>query len=302
MEMYDRKSEERYSLKNEDAIIIGDLSKIYNISKRTLRLYHEMGLLTPYHVDEKTGYRYYLPAQFPRLEMILQMKQAGLSLKQIKQMLDTQNLSLFEAILGEQLDALDKKIAECRMYKESLSRQLDGCKLMQNPPVLHSIFVEYISRRTAFICRDFESYDMAQKYTDRMPWQEALDRVKSIFVQQGVPLTLFQQVGGIVSEADLKREQLICSGAFIELDGHHQYQLPLTSIEPGIYVCMYYKYTAMNNEDEVKGIRKLLDYIHQNEYQIVGDYIAQVVAESSVFDYNDSKIIVKQQIPVKVKL
>ena len=58
----------------------------------------------------------------------------------------------------------------------------------------------------------------------------------------------------------------------------------------------------MNNEDEVKGIRKLLDYIHQNEYQIVGDYIAQVVAESSVFDYNDSKIIVKQQIPVKVKL
>lgn len=291
---------DHYAANNEDAIIIGDLSKIYNISKRTLRLYHDMGLLVPYYVDEKTGYRYYLPAQFPRLEMILQMKRAGLSLKQVKQMLDTKNLSLFEAVLGEQMDKLNEKIAECQLCRESLSKQLDGCKLMQNPPVLDSIFLEYIPRRTAFIYRDIDSYDLAKHYPGRSPWQDALDKVKSIFLRDGVPMTLFQQVGGIVAKEDLLQDRLICSGTFIEMESGQQYHLPPTSVEPGIYVCVYQRFKAMDNATETKGLRMLLDYIRQNEYQISGYYIAQVVAEASIFDYNDSHIILKQQIPVKI--
>lgn len=291
---------ENCSAQNEDAIIIGDLSKIYNVSKRTLRLYHDMGLLIPYYVDEKTGYRYYLSKQFPRLEMILQMKNAGLSLKQIKQMLDTQNLSLFEAILGEQLDQLDEKIAECQMCRESLSKQLEGCKLIQNPPVFNSIFTEYMPRRSAFIYRDIDSYDLVNKYPEHSPWKDALDKVKKVFIQEGVPLTLFQQVGGIVSKEDLEHDRLHCSGTFIQMDNGYRYHLPQTSVDSGIYVCMYQKYNAMDNSEEVRGIRMLLRYIRENEYQISGSYIGQVVAESSIFDYNDTQIILKQQIPVNV--
>lgn len=39
----------------EDAILIGDLAKQYGITKRTLRLYHELGLLDPCYVDQQTG-------------------------------------------------------------------------------------------------------------------------------------------------------------------------------------------------------------------------------------------------------
>ena len=63
-----------------------------------------MGLLIPQSVGNSNNYRYYSVSQFQRLEMILQMKSVGLSLKQIKTILDTRNLSVFEALLSEQID------------------------------------------------------------------------------------------------------------------------------------------------------------------------------------------------------
>ncbi|CQR73059.1 Multidrug-efflux transporter 1 regulator [Sporomusa ovata DSM 2662] len=74
-------------------LTIGQLAKKHTISERTLRLYHDVGLLVPQRVDETTGYRYYSPNQSARLDTIIQMKAVGLSLKQIKTMLNSCDLS-----------------------------------------------------------------------------------------------------------------------------------------------------------------------------------------------------------------
>ena len=42
---------------------IGEFSKITGLTIKTLRFYHEQGLLTPTTVDEETGYRYYAEAK-----------------------------------------------------------------------------------------------------------------------------------------------------------------------------------------------------------------------------------------------
>lgn len=90
---------------------VGELSEMYGVTSRTLRLYHERGLLVPERIDTRTGYRYYSTSQLPRLEMILQMKNVGLSLKRIENILETKDLSVFEALLNEQIDELDEKIS-----------------------------------------------------------------------------------------------------------------------------------------------------------------------------------------------
>lgn len=290
---------EKYRVNDEELVIIGDLSKMYNVSKRTLRLYHEIELLIPHYVDRNTGYRYYTRAQFPRLNMILQMKSVGLSLKHIKKMLNTRNLSMFEAILGEQMDKLNKRISEYKIYRDSLMKQLDSCKLIQHPPVLNSIFIEYIPRRTAFVY-DIDNYDLQKEYHESSPWKTALERVKSTLIEKKMSLSLFHQVGGIVSRESLLQNQFIMSGAFIQLNEDHHFELPLSYIESGTYVCMFQRYTARDNAAESEGIRMLLKHISDNEYQITGPYLCQVIAEASVFDYNDSNILVKQQIPIKV--
>ncbi|MBK7448886.1 MAG: MerR family DNA-binding transcriptional regulator [Anaerolineales bacterium] len=38
---------------------IGDFSQLAQVSVRALRIYDEMGLIKPVHVDRFSGYRYY---------------------------------------------------------------------------------------------------------------------------------------------------------------------------------------------------------------------------------------------------
>lgn len=68
-------------------IKIGDFSRMAQVSVRTLRLYDEMGLLKPAHIDRFSDYRYYNVEQLPRLNRILALKDLGFSLEQIARML-----------------------------------------------------------------------------------------------------------------------------------------------------------------------------------------------------------------------
>jgi DNA-binding transcriptional MerR regulator len=75
---------------------IGDFSQLAQVSVPTLRHYDEVGLLKPAQVDRFTEYRYYALDQLPRLNRILALKDLGLSLDQIKQL-------LHDALPAEQL-------------------------------------------------------------------------------------------------------------------------------------------------------------------------------------------------------
>src|SRR2546429_9522625 len=66
---------------------VGEFSRIAQVSKRLLRYYDEIGLLKPIHTDRFTGYRYYSAEQLSHLNRILALKDLGLSLDQIQQML-----------------------------------------------------------------------------------------------------------------------------------------------------------------------------------------------------------------------
>lgn len=67
---------------------IGDFSKLCRVPTSALRYYDELGLLRPAQTDTLTGYRYYTAEQLPRLNRILALKDLGLSLDQIRVVLD----------------------------------------------------------------------------------------------------------------------------------------------------------------------------------------------------------------------
>lgn len=66
---------------------IGEFSRISQTPVTTLRYYDEMGLIKPVQVDASSGYRYYTLDQLPRLNRILALRDLGLSLEQIAQLL-----------------------------------------------------------------------------------------------------------------------------------------------------------------------------------------------------------------------
>lgn len=67
---------------------VGEFSQVAQVSKRMLRYYDEIGLLKPVHTDPFTGYRYYSAEQLPQLNRILTLKDLGLSLEQIQDILN----------------------------------------------------------------------------------------------------------------------------------------------------------------------------------------------------------------------
>ena len=68
-------------------IKIGDFSKLAHVSVKTLHHYGDMGLLKPAHIDRFSGYRYYALEQLSALNRILALKDLGLSLEQVAQLL-----------------------------------------------------------------------------------------------------------------------------------------------------------------------------------------------------------------------
>jgi effector-binding domain-containing protein len=68
---------------------IGEFSKLSQVTVKTLRYYDAIGLLKPAEVDRFTGYRHYSARQLPRLNRILALKDLGLSLDQVAQLLES---------------------------------------------------------------------------------------------------------------------------------------------------------------------------------------------------------------------
>ena len=66
---------------------IGEFSRFSQISVKTLRYYDEIGLLKPSQTDPFSGYRYYTAEQMSRLNKILALKDLGLTLEQIAQLM-----------------------------------------------------------------------------------------------------------------------------------------------------------------------------------------------------------------------
>ena len=53
---------------------IGDFSRITHLSVKTLRHYHDVGLVAPAHIDPATGYRYYSHAQIPTAQVVRRLR------------------------------------------------------------------------------------------------------------------------------------------------------------------------------------------------------------------------------------
>ena len=64
------------------------MARLAQVSVRTLRHYDDVGLLKPAHVDPDTGYRHYGADQVMRLHRILALRDLGVSLSEMGELLD----------------------------------------------------------------------------------------------------------------------------------------------------------------------------------------------------------------------
>ncbi len=69
-------------------LTIGEFARLGGVSVRTLHHYEEVGLPTPHSVNARNGYRTYSAHQLPRLHRIIALKELGLSLAQLRPLIE----------------------------------------------------------------------------------------------------------------------------------------------------------------------------------------------------------------------
>ena len=88
----------------------GKMAELNCVSKKTLRLYREMGLLKPVQVDEVTGYCFYSYDQCSTIDMIQQLQTLGISLAEIKELLEGDDSADIVELLEEHRRAIDQEM------------------------------------------------------------------------------------------------------------------------------------------------------------------------------------------------
>ena len=194
---------------------VGELAKLGGLSKQTLIFYDREGVFRPSYVEPANGYRYYSADQLEALDSILILREMGLSLREIRAHLEARSGPETVALLREQHQAVQNKIADWTLIGRRLERKLeslealaasraDGAWLVERP-------LEYLAAEPVEGARGLLEVDVALKRLLRRSVQEKLPH--------------FYQVGDMVAREDLE------AGRFLRF----QYAfLPLQTARSGL--------------------------------------------------------------------
>jgi DNA-binding transcriptional MerR regulator/effector-binding domain-containing protein len=105
---------------------IGAFSRLTHLSVKTLRYYHEVGLIEPAIVDPGSGYRYYRPGQAPTAQLVRRFRDLGLPVTDVKAVLDAPDIAARDTILAGHLDRMREQLRQTEAAVDSLRRLLGG--------------------------------------------------------------------------------------------------------------------------------------------------------------------------------
>ncbi|WP_326837423.1 MerR family transcriptional regulator [Amycolatopsis rhabdoformis] len=106
-----------------NGLTIGEFARLTRLSVRTLRRYHEAGLLAPASVDDATGYRYYSREQIPDAQVIHRLRELDVPLAEVHRILGSADPSARADLIAGHLRRLEDRLDRTRAAVVSL-RQL----------------------------------------------------------------------------------------------------------------------------------------------------------------------------------
>lgn len=102
---------------------ISEMAGMFDISRQTLIYYDRIGLFKPAYVNEK-GYRFYAPTQIPLLRLICILRDFGIELKEIEQLVVGRDLVQIAARLRERVEGIDEQVAVLSRQRAAVAERL----------------------------------------------------------------------------------------------------------------------------------------------------------------------------------
>ena len=269
-------------------IKIGEFSKINHVSIPTLRLYDELGILKPIYVDKDSNYRYYSIKQNARLDMIQYMRELNMNLSEIKNILNSNDVTLIESTLIKKKKQIKDQINELNLSLTAISRTIDSIERFRKSPKKGMITIEYIPHRKIYaIDTNINFYER-----DISAYEATLSDLKDDMLKNNLPQVYYYNAGSSIKKEDFINNRYISDKIFVFVDNEFPYSENIKTIESGMYACIYLD----DFDDEVEYGKKLLDYCNSNGYVVSGDYICEVITEFNVFSEKKRSMYLRLQV------
>jgi DNA-binding transcriptional MerR regulator len=94
----------------EATLTIGEFSRATYLSVKTLRHYHETGLLEPARIDDWSNYRYYRPDQVATAQVIRRLRDLEMPVEEVKGVLRAADLRERNALVAAHLERMERQL------------------------------------------------------------------------------------------------------------------------------------------------------------------------------------------------
>lgn len=246
---------------------ISEIAKIFNVSRRTLIYYDEIGLFKPYYIDEENGYRYYSEHQIYILRFIIALKNSGFSLNEIKKYTNCKNIEESQVFLDSKVKIMEQNIKELKNSIKIVKIKSEELKKIKSSEGLNPSVVKNISFKAIIVDvlppHRYMQVEKAYKELSQIEKKMNLDEKKHLAILDSenlkklniYPLKL---VGSIVSE-------------------EVQHDMVIAIKEK--------KCATITHKDSFESLKKsytkIMDFIEENSYKIIGDSI-EVSSEEKI--------------------
>ena len=272
---------------------IGEMARFNRVSITTLRLYDKVGILKPCYTDPETNYRYYSIHQKARLDMIQYMKELGMSLGEIREILEKGDIQLIESTLISKKRQVKEEIAQMELRLAAISRAIESVERFRKAPDCGMITVEYIPHRTIYVMHtDINFYDH-----DISVYEEILEELKENIIGQGLPQVYYCNAGTILPLKNFLKGEMVSHEIFLFVDEAFPEHQAVRRVDSGMYACIYLD----RFDDEQEYAARLLAYCKEHRYVVCGDYLCEVLTEFNVFDSEKRSMFLRLQVPLRFR-
>jgi len=249
---------------------IGEITKIMGVTRKTLLVFENMGLLTPAVKDEDSGFRYYSADNMTQIRAIRSLQALGLSLKEVRDYYyDTENIDTYLKNLMEMRSALDKSIQTLQVRA---AKQGDL-----------TVRKTILPRQVCF-SRRYECETVA----------EAANVLRDTYIaaaRTGKMSMLGQMFTVRMSQELTKLDLLCCIPAEDSFDGPERVEFAETPA-----LCVYYRgpYEGM-----AEAMRALVKYVKENNIETTGPFRSIYIEGPPNRGKNADDYITQVAVPVK---
>ena len=231
---------------------IGDFSSMSKTTIKTLRYYEKEGLLKPVYVDLNTGYRYYETSQLMEISKIISLRQIGLSIKDIKNILNGYNMV---EILNKRKKELEDDLVLFNMELSKINYLLEGDNMK------NEIFIKEIPSYVIYYCDGIIS-DFSKIPEFVLQAGEECAKVNPNLKCITPDYCYISYLDGEYKEKDIK----IRYGQAVEKVGKETDRIKFKMMDAITAVCIYHKGAYDNLRDSYNIILK---FIEDNGYEVI---------------------------------